>query len=255
MKRKSILLLLVVGTLFSFISCKQHIDTNVYVKTTEEFNTLVKDVEFRVGPVPEGTAYFNSKTNIVTFKTNAPNSVGDDFSYFFRNGKLTLRDINPDGDYKALNNASTRVTIFGCGYDFKGNLSTWNLGLIDVVLNLYQRTFSEAERAFENNFALGWTATNGEKTAVLSINAKDNEMIFTVPGGTKPSYAYYSVKEVKEGNRVLKIGNVDYTSDFYFAPGEMTFTPSKPNEQVNIDIKVDKNTEKIIKLTKQNVAN
>ena len=251
MNKKSVVLLLVLGTLFSFISCKQHIDTNVYVKTTEEFNTLVKDVEFKVGPVPEGTANFNIKTSTVTFKTNVPDSVGDEFAYFFRNGKLTLRDINLDGDYKALNNTSTRVTIFGCGYDFNGKLSTWNLGLIDVGLNLYQRTFKEAEEAFENNFALGWTATYGEKTAVVSIDANANEMIFTVPNGTKPSYAYYYVKEVKNGNIVLKIGNVDYASDFYFTPGENTFTPSTPNEEIEISVETPN---KCVTLKKQNVA-
>ena len=253
MTKKTSLILLAAITLFSFISCNQNVDTNTYVKNSSDFNSLA-DGEWRISTttVPEGTAYFNSKTNIVTFKTNAPNSVGDEFSYFFRNGKLTLRDKDPNGEYKALNNASTRVTIFGCGYDFKGNLSTWNLGLIDVGLNLYQRTFSEAERAFENNFALGWTATCGNKKAVVSINAKDNEMIFTVPGGTKPSYAYYSVKEVKEGNIVLKIGNVDYTSDFYFAPGELTFKPSTPNKEVEISVETPG---KAVKLTKQNVAN
>ena len=251
MNKKAVLFLLVVGTLFSFISCKQHIDTNVYVKSTAEFNSLVNEVEFRVGPVPEGTANFNAKTNVVTFKTNSPNSVGDEFAYFFRNGKLTLRDKEPNGDYKALNNASTRVTIFGCGYDFKGNLSTWNLGLLDLGLNLYQRTFNDAEIAFENNFALGWTATCGSKTAVVSIDAKANEMIFTVPNGTKPSYAYYSVKEVQNGEIVIKIGNVDYASDFYFAPGEITFKPNVPNEEIEIS---SSGKSPVVKLTKNNVA-
>ena len=235
MIRKSILVLLGACALLNFISCTQNVDNNVYVRTASDFNELVKDVEWDIKTVPAGKATFNTQTNILTITSTAAGSMGDDFAYFFRDGRLTLRDIDSNGDYKALNNATTRVTLINCSHDITGSLKSYDLGLHDLGINL-SRTGKEGELNFENNFATGWNAVNEEtgKTATVSINAATNEITFMVEGGTNPTVVNYEIKESVDSKVVIILTNIDYTSDFYFKPGEITYNPLLPNEEIEL---------------------
>ena len=234
MKKRNGLILIGSLTLFTLISCKANVDTNVYVKTNADFTSLVKEVEWDIGTVPEGKASFDTKSNILTI-TSSSTKVVDTFSYLFRNGKLTLRDIKADGAYKALNNASTRVTLLNCSHDIKGSLKSYDLGLHDLGITLSQ-TCSEAELLFEANFREGWNAVveSTQKTASVSINPKANEIVFTVEGGTNPTIANYKIKEMQGNEITIVLSNIDYTSDFYFEPGEITFNNSLPNKEIEL---------------------